>query len=370
MTADKARITVFMSFSGDGGVERMVANLLQEFVRQGHAVDLLLIKARGSHLAHLPPEVNRIKLGPDHAWLCIPALIRYLRKHKPPSLLAAKHRAISVAVIARALAGVDTRILGRLGTNLSRSLKGKSRLRKWLWYSTMRAIYPRVDKIAPVSHGVAGDVHAITGIDTGKMEVIRNPVITPELATLATEPLDHPWLQPGQPPVILGVGRFTAQKDFLTLIRAFAEVRRQRECRLILLGHGALQGQYETLARELGVAQDIGFPGFAKNPYAYMSRARLFVLSSAWEGSPNALSEALALGIPAVATDCESGPREILADGRYGPLVPVGDHAALAQTMLQTLNHPLPSEVLKEAMTEYTARASAQRYLSALGIHG
>lgn len=359
-----------MSFSGDGGVERMVANLLQEFVRRGHAVDLLLIKARGSHLAHLPPEVNRIKLGPDHAWLCIPALARYLRKHKPQSLLAAKHRAISVAVIARALAGVDTCILGRLGTNLSRSLKGKSRLRRWLWYSTMRAIYPHVDRIVPVSNGVAEDVGAITGIATGKMEVIRNPVITPELATLAAAPLDHPWLQPGQPPVILGMGRFTAQKDFLTLIRAFAEVRRRRDCRLMLLGHGALQGQYEALARELGVERDIGFPGFARNPYAYLSRASLFVLSSAWEGSPNALSEALALGIPSVSTDCESGPREILDGGRYGPLVPVGDHAALAQAMLQTLDHPLPAALLKEAVTEYTAATSAQRYLSALGIEG
>jgi len=365
----KEKITIFISFSGEGGVERMVSNLIKEFVRQGHPVDLLLIKARGEHLRHLPEQVNRIKLGSDHTALCLWPLVRYLRKHKPESMLVAKHRAIITALLACKIAGVNTRIVGRLGTNLSRALEGKNRLRKWFWHLQMRKLYPLAEKIVPVSEGVAEDVKAITGLDDEKLQVIRNPVITPEIYQLAEQPLDHPWFTEGQPPVILGAGRFTRQKDFITLIKAFAEVRKQRDCHLVLLGNGALQGQYETLAQQLGIKADLSMPGFAHNPYPYMKRASLFVLSSAWEGSPNVLSEALALGTPAVATDCPSGPREVLKDGRIAPLVPVGNVKAMSAAMIQILDRPQPREHYQAAVAEYTAEISAMRYLHALGIN-
>jgi glycosyltransferase involved in cell wall biosynthesis len=168
--------------------------------------------------------------------------------------------------------------------------------------------------------------------------------------------------------VIIGMGRFTEQKDFATLIRAFARLRANRNCRLILLGRGRLQADYQALAEQLGVAADIAYPGFADNPYSYLARARLFVLSSAWEGSPNALTEALALGVPVVATDCPSGPRELLDGGRYGALVAVGDDAALAQAMAATLDAPPPAAGLRRAVADYTVEASARAYLAALGF--
>ncbi len=366
--AKKAKITLFISFSGEGGVERMISNLIHEFVRQGHPVDLLLIKARGEHLKQLPPEVNIIKLGSDHSALTLWPLIRYMRKHKPKCMLVAKHRAIVIAVLARALAGVETRIIGRLGTNLSRALEGKNALRKWLWHAPMRKIYPKVDLIIPVSEGVLDDIASITHLDHSKLRVIRNPVITPQMYQLADQPVEHPWFSEGEPPVILGAGRFTRQKDFITLIKAFAKVRQQQACRLVLLGYGALQTEYEALATELGVAEDISMPGFTSNPYAYMKRADLFVLSSAWEGSPNVLSEALAQGTPVVATDCPSGPREVLRGGKVAPLTPVGDVEAMAKAMIETINNPPPSKSLQDAVSEYTAQKSAQHYLEALGI--
>jgi glycosyltransferase involved in cell wall biosynthesis len=207
------------------------------------------------------------------------------------------------------------------------------------------------------------------GAAAARLAVIRNPVVTPRLEVLAQEPPPHPWLaEAGGPPVIIGMGRFTEQKDFFTLIRAFARLRAGRDCRLLLLGRGQLQAEYQVLAARLGVAVDIAFPGFAANPYSYLARARLFVLSSAWEGSPNALTEALALGVPVVATDCPSGPRELLAGGRYGPLVAVGDDAALAAALAATLDAPLPAGQLRQAAADYTVEASTHAYLRVLGL--
>jgi glycosyltransferase involved in cell wall biosynthesis len=368
--APAGRLAVLMSFSGDGGVERMMVNLLQGMAAHGAVIDLLLIKARGTWLAQLPPDIRVIQLGSTHTFLNLPALIRYLRTARPAALLAAKHRALLVALWAQRLSGVRVRVVGRLGTTVSAALERKGRLRHAVWAWTMRRFYPWAATLVAVSQGVADDVRAMGGDEAAaRLTVIRNPVVRPALAELARAAPPHPWLaKTDGPPVIIGMGRFTEQKDFATLIRAFARLRANRNCRLILLGRGRLQADYQALAERLGVAADIAYPGFADNPYSYLARARLFVLSSAWEGSPNALTEALALGVPVVATDCPSGPRELLDGGRYGALVTVGDDAALAQAMAATLDAPPPAAGLRRAVADYTVEASARAYLAALGF--
>jgi len=364
------RLAILVSFSGDGGVERMMINLIEGMAARGVAIDLLLIKAQGSWLAQLPAGVRVIRLGSPHTFMNLPALIRYLRVAQPAALLAAKHRALLVALWAQRLSGVPVRVVGRLGTTVSAALERKGRLRHAFWAWTMRRFYPWADALVAVSQGVADDVRAMGGdAMAARLVVIRNPVVTPRLAALAHEAPPHPWLtETDGPPVLIGMGRFTEQKDFATLIRAFARLRSKRNCRLILLGRGRLQADYQALAERLGVAADIAYPGFAGNPYSYLARARLFVLSSAWEGSPNALTEALVLGVPVVSTDCPSGPRELLAGGRYGTLVGVGDDVALAQAMAATLDAPLPAAVLRRAVADYTVEASACAYLAALGF--
>jgi glycosyltransferase involved in cell wall biosynthesis len=361
-------IAVFVSFSGSGGVERMIVNLIRGFVDLGQKVDLLLVRAEGPHLERLPQEVNLVDLGTDHTFLALPALSRYLRRSRPSALLAAKDRAGRTAVLARWLAGTDTRIVMRLGTNLSAAMADRPRLSGWLRFAPIRRIYPRVDRIVAVSSGVADDTARIARIPREHIWVIRNPVVTPELRKMAAEPCSHPWLQAGQPPVVLGAGRLQRQKDFPTLIRAFALVRRERPCRLIILGQGGDLGKLRALIAELGLTGEVDLPGFQTNPYVFLARADLFVLSSLWEGSPNVLTEAMALGTPVVATDCPSGPRELLSEGRYGPLVPVGDAPALAARMVETLGHHLPPEVLESAVAEYDQARSAERYLEALAV--
>jgi glycosyltransferase involved in cell wall biosynthesis len=362
------RLAVLISLSGAGGVERMVLNLVEGLAARGLAIDLLAIRADSAHLGPLPPGVRLVDLGVRHSGLAVVPLARYLRRERPPALLAAKDRAIRAAVLARGLAAWRGRLVGRLGTNLSAALEGRSAAVRWLRIAPMRLLYRGVDAIVAVSEGVAEDTRRITGLPAARIGVVRNPVVTPQLAELAAVPCPHPWLTSPTVPVILGAGRLTEQKDFATLLRAFARVRAARPARLVILGEGRLRGALERLADDLGVRDGVALPGFTANPYPWMARAALFVLSSAWEGSPNVLTEALALGVPSVATDCPSGPRELLADGRYGPLVAVGDDAALAAAMLATLTAPLPADTLRAAVADYTVEAAARGYLAALDL--
>ena len=344
----------------------MVLNLCEGLVALGCWVDLLQVKAHSKHLEQLPALVHVRKLNADHTLTSLPALIRYLKTEHPDALLAAKDRANQVAVLAKKVAGVPTRIVVRMGTTVSAALAGKNRWRKLFWYLPMRLIYRNADAVVAVSQGVAQDMARITGRKASDIVVIRNPVITPRIFRLAREPVPHPWLVKGNVPVIVGIGRLTRQKDFPTLIRAFATVRSKLLCRLIILGEGKDRDDLEQLAMRLSQSEHIAMPGFVENPYAYLKAAAMFVLSSAWEGSPNALTEALALGVPVVATNCPSGPCEILKDGAIGRLVPVGDPDALAKAMLATLSDPPDETLLKSAVREYTVEFSSRRYLELL----
>ncbi|MFP4161939.1 MAG: glycosyltransferase [Ectothiorhodospira sp.] len=367
MTAE-TRLPILLSLSGEGGVERMVLNLVHQLALEGYGIDLLVIREESRHLADLPANVRIIRLGTRHAGLAVQPLTRYLRAHRPSVLLAAKDRAGRAALKAVRRAGTGTRVFIRLGTTLSQALEGRSGVRRWLRYRPMRRWYPHAAGIIAVSRGVADDVHQITNLPRERLHVVRNPVITADLDSRAMAPAPHPWLEDKGDPVLLAMGRLTRQKDFPTLLRAFARLQQARPTRLILLGEGGDREALEALAKTLEISKRVHMPGFAANPYPWLARARLFVLSSAWEGSPNALTEAMALGVPVVSTDCRSGPREILQGGRYGPLVPVGDDAALAEAMDRVLGNPPDPRQIREAVAEYRAEASARRYLEVMGL--
>jgi glycosyltransferase involved in cell wall biosynthesis len=343
--------------------------LVQSFAEQGVDVDFLVVLRAGQSLPPLNhPGLRVWDLGVGSTRLALPKLVRYLCEADPAALLVAKDRAIRVAVLARLFAGTSTKIAGQLNTHLSASLDHKPGWARWLRLAPMPFVYARVDQIIAVSQGVAEDTLKITGLPQDRVTAIHNPVVSPRLYDLSREPIGHPWFNGHGAPIILAAGRLTPQKDFATLIRAFAKVRTHKDCRLVILGEGRLRPELEKLAKDLNVADAVALPGFVSNPYAYMARSSLFVLSSAWEGSGNVLTEAAALGRPVVATDCPSGPRELLQDGRYGPLVPVGDVDKLAEAMLETLQHPLPPDTIREASAEYTVENSARRYLEVLGF--
>lgn len=345
-----------------GGAERVVVNLAQGITERGIRVDLVLAAAEGPLLDQVPPTVRIVDLHAPRVLRSLAPLARYLRRERPRVLVSAMGHANLIAIWAAKLAGGVAPLIVTEHNTLSQETQRQSRVVGRLWPHLLRTFYPWATTIVAVSRGAADDLARTAGLPRDGIEVVYNPVITPAMLALARQAPDHPWLAPGQPPVVLGAGRLTGQKDFLTLVRAFAEVRRRRPARLIILGEGPDRPAIEALVRELGVGADVALPGFQENALAYMAGSAVFVLSSAWEGLPTVLIEALAAGTRVVSTDCPSGPREILQDGRLGALVPVGDAAALAAATLEALERSRGA-IPTDALLPFTREASVDHYL-------
>lgn len=390
-------IALFIPSLAGGGVARSMLNLAKAFSERGHRVDLVLRQVAGPYLDQVPATVNVVGLKASPGWLgrvralsaeyndfgalllpvllaykpsrtlrYLPDLARYLQHEKPAALLSALTYPNLAALWARRLAGVPARVVISERISLSRVIHSS---KKWKWRflpSVICRIYPWADAIVAVSKGVADDLALTAGLPRQRITTIYNPVVTPELLLKAHAPLDHFWFAPGSPPVLLGAGRLHYQKDFPTLLKAFARVRAVREVRLIILGEGKERAGLQALAQQLGVAADVALPGFVENPFGYMARAAVFVLSSAYEGLPAVLIQALACGCPVVSTDCPSGPAEILQGGVYGPLVPVGDDAELAKAILSVLETPPDPERLRARAALFSMDHAADRYLQVL----
>ena len=332
------RIALYMEAFTGGGAERVMVNLARGLAARGHQVDMVVVRAEGPYLALLPPEVRLIRLRGGRSLTSLPDLVRYLRRERPAALLSAIEHSNLIALWASAAARYPGRVVVSVHINLSMEIDNATGLKGRVMPFLCRRFYHGADAVVAVSREAAHDLTARLGLSPGQVQTIYNPVITPALFEQAKEPVDHPWFKPGQPPVILSAGRLCPQKDFQTLIRAFAQVRARTPARLIILGEGPDRPALEGMVAALALGDAVEMPGFAANPYAYMARAASYVLSSRWEGLPTVLIEALACGLPVVATDCPSGPREILCDGKHGRLVPVGDTDALAQAMELSLH--------------------------------
>jgi glycosyltransferase involved in cell wall biosynthesis len=361
------RIACFFSTSGHSGVDRAAQHLIPALARRGYRVDLLRVRGHGPNLS-VEPGMRVIDLGSRHTYGALPALARYLRRERPVVLLADKDRVNRTALLARFMARVPTRLVLSSGTTISIDLATRGPLERWVQRNSMGRLYPFADQVIVTSAGVADDMAAYTGLPRARIRVVPSPVVPESLFTARLTRPDHPWFGDLAAPLILGAGELSRRKGFDCLLRAFARVRAGRSCRLMILGRGAGREALLRLAGELGVAADLALPGFVPEPYGYMAHADCFAFSSRWEGLGFVLIEALAVGTPVVATDCPSGPREILQDGRYGPLVAVDDAAALAEAIATTLDSPLPPEVLREAAMPYEIEAATDAYLVAMGL--
>ncbi len=362
----KNRVSLFVPSLGGGGAERVMLNLSQGFAERGLTVDLVLAQAKGPYLDQVSSKVRLIDLKAPRVLLSFPPLIRYLRQEQPAALLGAMHYANLVALWAKRLSGVSTRVVATVHNPLSHLFQSSSPRRAGLIPSLLPLFYPWTDRIVTVSEGLADNLAQKANLPRHQIQVIYNPVVTSDLFTKSRVPLDHLWLRPGEPPVILGVGRLTEQKDFTTLIKAFAIVRQSCPVRLMILGEGEDRLKLEALVKEIGLEGSVSMPGFVENPYAYMAKAAVFVLSSAWEGFGNVIAEAMACGTPVVSTDCQSGPAEILENGKYGELVPVGDVEELASAIARTLDHPQCSQSLQNRAAEFSQEKIINQYLELL----
>ncbi|MBZ0168704.1 Glycosyl transferase, group 1 [Candidatus Methylomirabilis lanthanidiphila] len=382
--AEKAVIALVVASLRGGGAPRQAVILANAFAARGQIVHLVVIQPEGALRSAVAPCVRLVSLESRMLRLplvrsnrrlqvvaSIPPLVRYLRHERPDVLVAAASHVHRAAIWARCLARTETRLVLRASNHLSRSAWNTKRWPRPLLPVFARLFYPWADGFIANSEGIADDLSRVAGIPRERITVIPNPVVTPELKEQACVPLDHPWYRPGQPPVILGVGRLTTAKDFPTLLHAFARLRATRRVRLIILGEGKGRSRLTVLAEQLGIAADLELPGWMDNPYRYMARSAVFVLSSAWEGLPNALIEAMACGCPVVSTDCPGGAAEILQGGVYGPLVPVGDDAALAEAIASVLDNPPERERPQTRARYYSADLATERYLQILlGVAG
>ena len=403
---EKRHLAFYMDHLRRGGVAKMRLLIAGALADRGHKVDLVICESGGPLTDLLPENIRTIYLEPTNriaartypliadpgglgavagfalgprrnfATLCyLPALGRYLRQERPDVLHAATtFMAIEAAFALRQNPG-STKFVVSEHIHFA---PGHAAVRGWnrlfirpLLYRT----YDRADAVLGISNGVADEMARRSGFPRERIRTITNPTVTPQIEQQAAEPLDHPWFQSGQPPVVLGVGRLSKSKDFKTLVRAFAQVRLSRPLRLVILGDANAgdparsekknrkrKAELMDLAAELGVAADVDLPGFAINPYQYMARAAVYVLSSRYEGLPNALIEAMACGCPVVSTDTPSGPAEILEDGKYGPLLPIGDVDAMASAISKVLDTPPEPHRLRERAANFSLERAAVDY--------
>lgn len=367
---NKKLVTFFLPPLYGNGLSRVIINLLKPMINSGFKVDLVVPRITGYHQSiekSLPAGVRSISLDlQSSSTLFIGKIFKlsdYLKQEKP-AVLMAHGDYIGVANLAKLVSRQQPKVLHGIHINISRYFDQFPGTGTKLKYLLLKYFYTASDGLVAVSKGVAEDLSEITGIPLKQIQVIYNPVVTIDLLNKAKQPIDHPWFMTGEPPVILGAGRLMIQKDYPTLIRAFAKVRQHRLCRLMIIGEiTPHKVELEALAAELGVAQDVQMPGFANNPYAYMSKAAVFVMSSQYEGFGNVLVEAMATGTPVVSTDCESGPAEILGYGQYGKLAPVGDAEGLAAVINDTLDRPLDTKTLQARAQDFVDEKIARQYL-------
>lgn len=355
-----SKIAIFLTALDGGGAERVMLNLAKGLIQLGVEVDLLLVKAEGVYLSQLPPQVRLIDFQQSRLLASIFSLVEYLKTERPQALITALDTNVIAAWIRR-WSGITTRTILTVHNQLSLESRYGDSLKRKLTAPFACWFYGWADGVVAVSQGVAIDLVKI-GLPKEKIKVIYNPIVDGELNHRIQQPCSHSWFEPNQPPVILGVGRLTKQKDFSTLLQAFALVRQQIPARLMILGEGEERLALESLVQKLNLESDVALIGFVDNPYMYMSQASVLVLSSVWEGFGNVLVEAMAAGTPVVSTDCPSGPAEILAYGKYGKLVEVGDTQAMARAIVQTLTEPTNIKLLQDRALEFSSDKVIAQY--------
>jgi glycosyltransferase involved in cell wall biosynthesis len=370
----------------EGGMQTVCLNLLQAFIQQPEIeVELILSNQTGNFLDRVPDNTKVTNLNLPFR-LCLQyilnlsiALSKHLRQSKPDFILSNLPFINFVTLIAKFFSRtkVSTILVEHtipLNQQLQREKNQKINKRFVnIVTITMRLLYPYANHIVVPSHGMAKELHQVLGFkpnNPSNLKVIYNPVVDKHLHQKSQVRLDHPWFQKNQPPVFLAVGRLTPQKDYATLIHAFKALKQEMPARLMILGDGDLRIQIEKLIQDLDLETDVLLSGFVDNPYALMSRATAFVLSSVWETFGVVIVEALACGCPVIATDCNYGPAEILSNGKYGILVPSQNSKALAEAMKNILKASnWDKKELQNRADEFSLNQAANQYLKIMGAN-
>jgi len=361
-------IAIHVPFLGGGGAERAMANLATEIVSRGVNVDIVVSdRERSTYTSDIDHRVRIYDLGVKRHLLGMLSLVQYLRANRPDYLITVQPPSHPLAIVACKLAGVSTKCVASVQNYHSVEFKSGVSLMRRLVLATFPHALRRADHVFAVAERVKKDIVENFNVPSEDVEVVHNPIAAPGIAERAEEQVNHPWFMEDSVPVIVAVGRLAPQKNYPLLLRALARVVEHRPARLIILGEGERRNELQKLAKDLAVEEEVDMPGFVDNPFAYMRSADVYALSSNWEGLPSVLIEALAVGCNIVATDCLSGPREILDDGQYGRLVPVDNEVALADAIRDALNDTdIDRSSRRERARAFSPSAVADRYLHLL----
>ena len=358
---EKRRVALFLPTLAGGGAERVALALTSGLLAEGCAVDLLLVRREGELLPLVPDGVRVLELGGGRIGRSLLPLVRYLRRERPAALHAFMWPLTVIAVMARRVARVRTRVVVSDHTTLSEHASGPRE--RAAMRASIRWLYLMADARLTVSEGAANDLAKLSGIARSSMEVVANPVPLSRAGETCAVAEALWGVPPGER--ILTVGSLKESKDHRTLLRAFAGLPRPG-ARLMIVGDGVLRQELEELSRKLGIGDRVIWAGFRLDPWPFYASADLFVLASRLEGQPLVLVEAMACGLPVVSTDCPSGPGEMLDGGRYGALVTVGDEDALAKAMHAALDSPLEPAVLRARARQIAGPGSIERHLELL----
>ena len=341
----------------------ILANLM---IENGWQVQFVVQKKDGPWREMLDARAEVLVLGGRARWLPL-RLGRYLRLHQPIAIFSFMTECNIIAIISAVLSGWRGRLIVSERTSMQEAKAALGSWRSWVLRGLMRLLYRRADVIVAVSQQLASNLVKEMNLPVEKVVAIPNPLPVEEIRQAAIAPVSHRFFSEGVP-VLMAVGRLCPSKDFPTLVRAVADLRKRRDVRLIVLGEGPARSELEILVQSLGLSDVVDLPGFVSQPWPWMARVDVIAISSRGEGWPNVLAEALALGVPVVATDCPTGPREILDNGRFGPLVPVGDIAAMSAALEYTLDDPPDREALRRRAEEWSSGRVLQAYLSCINL--
>lgn len=347
-----------------GGAERVAVNLANNFILKGFEVDIILCNAYGGLLSQLDKSINVIDLNAIRLRNAFSPLLHYLKVVRPDALLASMWPLTLLAVAAFKGAKLPGHVVTSDHTTFSQTPLLKNNLTRMFFKSSLPLIYPFANARLAVSEGVADDLSVLGHLNRKSISVIYNPITSH--TQFFTEDQNQKAWSGFVGKKIVAVGALKWAKDYPSLLRAFALLLQKEQAMLSIVGQGALLSELETLANQLGIEKYVNFVGFSDMPYAWMESADLLVLSSHYEGFGNVVVEAMSVGTPVVSTDCKSGPREILCDGKYGKLVPVGDVNALAKAMLQSLREEHDTEALKNRAADFTVDKIAEQYLNVI----
>ena len=359
------------------GVVRNALRIAAAASDAGLRISLWPIRCQGELLGAVPANlpIRPIRNRSSHlqrdldSLAAVPALARAIDRDRPDVLVSGGNHTHLHAALAlrRARAGPAIRFVGR-ASNAVVSAGASGKLGRAAIYGFERFQYRAMDRIVAVSDELAKALAETFGIDPGRIATVPNGVDVRQVQSAASLPFAHPFFAPGAPPVVLGIGRYSHQKNFEGLLHAFALAREQRPMRLMILGSGGAwrENRLRRLARRLQIDGDFALEGFVPNPFLYLARAGLFVLNSRWEGASNVLLEALACGCPIVAARAPTGIVEVMRDGEVGPLVTVGDDRALAAAMIERLEQPRAAEALRLRAADYDLDRTLAAYVDML----